>query len=375
MALLIGVCDEEMPAGTSEVLTPWKFNKIGSHPDWMQCPTPRPVCQLCSQVLYLVVQVYCPLTESVYHRTIYVFTCIAKSCQGKAQSWFVCRSQICDVTDHSQSHQRTTLEENVGMATNDWCDEADDWGEDSETTVSMAIGGETLSEKDGKLKKEEENLNLAKADCKELNGTMQAVERLTLDTPCQVDMQNKCFIGYYINVFEEDDTVNRRDLSRHEKRLLMEYQQREGVDLTDLDMCYPERSQSGGAEKYEKTELKHGDRIFHKFQKRISVCPEQCLRYEWNGEPLLMTANDMHKSIPSCKSCGGQRIFEFQLMPALVSILKIADTSDIPIDFGSVYIYSCKNSCWQENETEKYKEEFFILQPDPDLKFFPNQQQ
>ena len=35
----------------------------------------------------------------------------------------------------------------------------------------------------------------------------------------------------------------------------------------------------GDNEKYEKSEVKSGDRTFRKFMKRISVCPEQILRY------------------------------------------------------------------------------------------------
>lgn len=34
-----------------------------------------------------------------------------------------------------------------------------------------------------------------------------------------------------------------------------------------------------GNEKYEKSEVKNWDHTFHKFLKRISVCPEQILRY------------------------------------------------------------------------------------------------
>lgn len=35
----------------------------------------------------------------------------------------------------------------------------------------------------------------------------------------------------------------------------------------------------GNNEKYEKSEVKSRDHTFHKFMKRISVCPEQILRY------------------------------------------------------------------------------------------------
>ena len=39
------------------------------------------------------------------------------------------------------------------------------------------------------------------------------------------------------------------------------------------------RSKGGAGESYEKTAARHGDRTFSKFQKRISLCPEQILRY------------------------------------------------------------------------------------------------
>lgn len=35
----------------------------------------------------------------------------------------------------------------------------------------------------------------------------------------------------------------------------------------------------GDGEKYEKSEVKGRDHTFHKFMKRVSVCPEQILRY------------------------------------------------------------------------------------------------
>ena len=33
-----------------------------------------------------------------------------------------------------------------------------------------------------------------------------------------------------------------------------------------------------GSEKYERTEIKHGDKVFHKFQKQTAACPQQCVR-------------------------------------------------------------------------------------------------
>lgn len=43
---------------------------------------PRPVCERCQQSLALVVQVYCPLEGSPFHRLLHVFTCPLPRCGG-----------------------------------------------------------------------------------------------------------------------------------------------------------------------------------------------------------------------------------------------------------------------------------------------------
>lgn len=41
---------------------------------------PRPVCERCKQSLALVVQVYCPLEGSPFHRLLHVFACPLPRC-------------------------------------------------------------------------------------------------------------------------------------------------------------------------------------------------------------------------------------------------------------------------------------------------------
>ena len=66
-------------------------------------------------------------------------------------------------------------------------------------------------------------------------------------------------------------------MTEHEKTLLSEYQQREGLNFPDLmDTDHSTKDCSG--EKYESAAVKHGDKAFHKFNKQLHACPEQCLR-------------------------------------------------------------------------------------------------
>lgn len=60
-------------------------------------------------------------------------------------------------------------------------------------------------------------------------------------------------------------------------------------------------------------------------------------RYSWGGEPLFITCppSDISRGVPACSNCGSNRVFEFQLMPALVSMLE----SDAGANFYYLFLY------------------------------------
>uniref|UniRef100_A0A671MSN3 Programmed cell death protein 2 C-terminal domain-containing protein n=1 Tax=Sinocyclocheilus anshuiensis TaxID=1608454 RepID=A0A671MSN3_9TELE len=43
--------------------------------------------------------------------------------------------------------------------------------------------------------------------------------------------------------------------------------------------------------------------------------------------------------------------------------------SDVSLEFGTVLVYTCRNSCWKSGSTVPV-EEFLVVQPDPDQKLF-----
>lgn len=144
----------------------------------------------------------------------------------------------------------------------------------------------------------------------------------------------------------------------------------------------------GGGEKYER--LKPEEKAFMLFSKRIRRAPEQVCRYAYGGEPLWSiplppkiegsSKNQRPKknakgitapfpSIPNC-ACGSERVFEFQLLPSLLHVLDVDsarshsdnenDTTDLTsmggMNWGSIAVYSCPNSC------DESREEFLIVQ-------------
>ncbi|NXC20673.1 PDD2L protein, partial [Corythaeola cristata] len=246
------------------------------------------------------------------------------------------------------------------FAAKDWCDEADDWGacdgEESPAGASLQLHGlsEVVSsslsrEVDCASQFQQLCLSEAKDDSGSLNTHAPVSEGMVMATSSSAPV----FQPFYISVVDEEDYTGFLDTD-HAVKLLKEYQQREGVDLEQL---------------MSESEVKSRDYTFHKFMKRISVCHEQILRYSWGGQPLFITCPpaNVNKGIPACSNCGSNRIFEFQLMPALVSMLQ--SDSDLSVEFGTVLVYTCERSCWPTNHQTPL-EEFIFLQEDPDQRLF-----
>ena len=216
------------------------------------------------------------------------------------------------------------------------------------------------------------------------------------------------FDSCYIHVLEEPE--QRIGSLNYEENLLREYEKREGP-LTELE----KGAISNTGEKYEKSEVADRDRTFHKFQKRLRRCQEQCLRYQWNGSPLLFSgkvapSHDLD-DVPMCSNCHSKRVFELQLMPALSLVLNkvesdivaqkhqsktellegsllcnehklgkaatinqpemvsASDCSSARIEFGTVFVYTCSKSCVKSQDGFNIPvEEFVVMQSDPDSK-------
>ncbi|XP_043937859.1 programmed cell death protein 2-like isoform X2 [Protopterus annectens] len=330
-----------------------------------------PSCDICKAVMFHIVQVYCPLTSSAYHRIINVFACARQECWGKCDSWKVLRSQYLEAK--GKITQEMKSKEVAPMAASDWCDTADDWGMNEEAECT-GFNADHLPE----LKADDPHVLVASECTYQLQGLSLSETLATTEVKSfSVASAGEgliaagsvpCFQSYFISVVDELDYESSVDIS-HAEELLKEYQQREGVAVDQLisESCVSE----GNEEKYEKTFTKHGDRTFLKFMKKISACPEQILRYSWKGTPLFITTSPpaMNTLIPSCKNCGSSRVFEFQLMPALVSMLKTASNEDISVEFGTVLIYTCEKSCWTLG-WQIPQEEFPYVQADPDQALF-----
>merc|ERR1719264_57031 len=96
-SMLLGYPDEDVSAGVD-----FTTNVIGGMPAFPPTPkTAHPTpddlrCSLCSAPSVLVSQIYAPLDDSPYHRTLYLFACLSPVCWNKTESWKCFRLQFLD---------------------------------------------------------------------------------------------------------------------------------------------------------------------------------------------------------------------------------------------------------------------------------------
>ncbi|KAJ9654321.1 hypothetical protein H2198_006619 [Neophaeococcomyces mojaviensis] len=128
------------------------------------------------------------------------------------------------------------------------------------------------------------------------------------------------------------------------------------------------------------------DKTFSHFTKILSQNPEQILRYEFAGRPLLYSSTDAvaahfvlpghsHvrtsgpiKGIPRCGICGSARVFECQLVPHLIYELEKDDEEAMKIDgvgmeWGTIIVGTCSKNCGdEENRKVVFQEEWVGVQ-------------
>ncbi|CAM9745356.1 unnamed protein product [Scytosiphon promiscuus] len=82
---------------------------------------------------------------------------------------------------------------------------------------------------------------------------------------------------------------------------------------------------AGVGEKYERTPARA--KAVMRFADRVARSPKQALRYAYGGQPLWSSSDPPKDDIPPCP-CGATRVFEMQLMPALLLQLNVNDLAE-----------------------------------------------
>ncbi|KAF2765569.1 hypothetical protein EJ03DRAFT_205393 [Teratosphaeria nubilosa] len=114
------------------------------------------------------------------------------------------------------------------------------------------------------------------------------------------------------------------------------------------------------------------DKTFQRFADRLSQNPDQVLRYEYNGQPLLYSkggsvgkllapalenanakvqtlaragTDPLSARLPKCANCGSKRVFELQLTPHAITELEAEEMSIDGMDWGTIIFAACNADC------------------------------
>lgn len=122
------------------------------------------------------------------------------------------------------------------------------------------------------------------------------------------------------------------------------------------------------------------DAVLNQFQKVVAYEPDQVVRYERGGEVLWggLNARCDSAQVGRCFRCGGERMFEMQIMPQLVymleceqrqddaeavrmSMMEVATRMRDDMDWATIVVMTCAQSCGSAGE-HAFVEEFGWMQ-------------
>eukprot|EP01129_Flabellula_baltica_P016029 TRINITY_DN836_c0_g1_i2.p1 TRINITY_DN836_c0_g1~~TRINITY_DN836_c0_g1_i2.p1 ORF type:complete len:322 (-),score=71.08 TRINITY_DN836_c0_g1_i2:20-985(-) len=197
-----------------------------------------------------------------------------------------------------------------GTSKDDWGTSNDDWGTANDDWNSSSTSNliELLNERDNKLNEEKE------ITCTQISNE----DKVPLDMG-----PNGYFRSWYIEYGDEPEIK----LTQKEKNLASKFSK---------------MIQSG--DHFEEYEKEEGTKIYKKFKKSMRNAPQHCVRF--GGDPLFWKQDIDDLEMTPCNICDSDVIYQFQLMPTLLSLLETNEDESVHLGFGTVTIFSCESvSC------------------------------
>ena len=304
-------------------------SKIGGLPIWL-LPLSNNIDESfficsCGENLSFLLQLYTPLEDNnnCYHRMIYIFFC--QKCWKKKDLVKVLRINLPEKSSFYNGEEILDKKK--------------------------IIEDETIQKINEKLK----NLLL---------------DEYFITTAPEKKEASKLYFDFYNNAEEKSITSNDNSINQgkyEEEEIIINNAKEEKV-YGDMVKNYLKENPNVNIEKIEKDSDdekeddnvidSHEDIIMNLFTNVINYDKKQVIRYYRNNfYPLWFTQENMLTTKKTkCRNCGGNVIFEFQIMPYLFLIQpKIAFN-----DIGTIVIYTCKKCCDSKIEGGFVEEYGFI---------------
>jgi len=306
-------------------------SKIGGLPVWL-LPLSNNIDESfficsCGDYLSFLLQLYSPLEDknNSFHRMIYVFFC--QKCWKKKDLVKVLRINLPEKSSYYDGEEILDLKK--------------------------IINDEKTQKINEKLKK-------------------FMLEEYFISTAPEKKEASKLYLNFYSNAEEKSitssDSSNIQDKEGEEEEIIFN-NVKEEKEYDNMLKNYLKENPGVNIEKIEEEsdEEKENDKIIDSsnndiilslFTKVVNYDKKQVIRfYRNNFYPLWFTQEKMLSTKKTkCFNCGGDIVFEFQIMPYLFLIEPKIALNDI----GTIVIYTCKNCCDSKIEGGFVEEHGFI---------------
>ena len=340
-------------------------SKVGGKPEWLD-PSVNPKQMVeaneTKRRMDFLLQIYAAndvedsLNANAFHRTIYVFTSIDGDKVFEKGKVRAVRSQLARVNEFygTTPAPRRGVRESDDLRVEEMIQAFEMKKRAVETKVNMTLSGGNGSES-----KEEE---------------MEDVMKMKTKTKTKNENENTVYPEFEIVVEPESDADEASCSSMDSEGVVADTND-DDKKMSNANTNKKKMFQSIGDEAITETDLKEiasgvidsDAQRLATFSVKLAKFPDQVLRYcpAQNAKamwPSKSLAPD-DRNIPDCPRCRGKRRFEFQILPTIVSFIvpkESVELNDSSLDFGSIAVYTCSQSCALEGE---YAEEYVLVHP------------
>ncbi|KAF8899632.1 programmed cell death protein 2 [Gymnopilus junonius] len=388
-------------------------------------------CKSCNQPMELLVQMWCPFQDSPMDRALYVWGCARTGCQGKdgsVRAWRGLRHNEKYAEKLAKKRQRQLERERAKAKAEEERIRAEAQRKAAGNPFSMSSGGNSThifglgtqifgatsaEEPSAEVEAEKDEDNDQESDMESEASEESLLTAIASTTISESPWRSApSYPSLYLSTVSEY-------LPPPPKSRLPQ-----GVKVEELgEDDKKEKDISWAKETYE--DSLEVDHVFERFTKRVSYEAEQCIRYELKGtpipfasdklfdllwpapnqDPLPVTKADFKvvqpqrrtystSAVSKCPICNSPRVFECQLMPNLINVLrpswepedknkKLTDeerrqavqkalknedkNAKTGMDWGTAMIFSCEKDCCLEDGKEIkecWREEVAFIQWD-----------
>ncbi|CAH8585421.1 unnamed protein product [Schistosoma turkestanicum] len=322
--------------GASWHLVPHLFpDKVGGRPAWLalqHLPSPDELkCPVCLNPTCFLLQIYSPLSEKpdCFHRMLFLFMCRNSECHYKSDRapFHVFRSQLSRQNGYysfeppeDEFPSREIVNSMIKANRFPWA---------GKYSSICPICGCKADKTCSKCK--------STFYCSKMHQVLDwKRHKLECGSKCHDDMllfeKNSFLLPEYRLCSEPADNFTSDD----------DNNSAEESDTETSESGLLNDSEFEALESIAKKETKEEAR-FRVFKEAMKPAPDQVVRFHRGGKPIWLSNDPVE--VEKCEVCGAERIFEFQVTPQILCHLQLDKVGELNPDFGSLYIFTCSNSC------------------------------